>query len=250
MEARIRRLAYHSPEYESSFRLFLSHTDQKAKAKEWLGTFVKSLPRRRLFVDVGAGAGSLTQVLSESFDRSVAIEPNPTLRESLRRVSGVEVIDRDIDETPDLKGADLVLCSHVFYLVPASDWARHVRRLAHWLAPGGALVVINQSPATDCRIMVAHFYGPSPEFGRIVPELRDVEGEGFSISIETIPSYLQAGDRTTALGLAEFVLNGFHEKPRPLEREVLAYLDAHFSLPGGGYRFSCHQDCLILRRRA
>src|SRR6184192_568686 len=70
--------------YKRSFQVFLDNTDQKKNARRWLETFLKTLPRTNAMIDAGAGSGELTAWLSTSFDKTIAIEPNPFLLEKLQ----------------------------------------------------------------------------------------------------------------------------------------------------------------------
>lgn len=68
-----------SPEYTRAFQTFLAHTDQKARALDWLAREVDALGRHEVAIDAGAGTGKLTAWLMQRFATVVGIEPNPTL---------------------------------------------------------------------------------------------------------------------------------------------------------------------------
>src|SRR6266436_4972317 len=74
-----------SGDYQRAFQVFLDHTDQKATARAWLDRLVGGLPSRRVFVDAGAGNGKVTAWFTERFGRTIAIEPNASLRHDLER---------------------------------------------------------------------------------------------------------------------------------------------------------------------
>jgi hypothetical protein len=111
--------AYDQPEYARAFGTFLTHTDQKVKTTGWLTDLVNGLASRRLFVDAGAGDGSMTAALAQSFDRTIALEPNSALRAELaRRCPKAEIMEAPIGEAWITSPADFVLCSHVLYYIP------------------------------------------------------------------------------------------------------------------------------------
>ena len=59
------------PEYARAFGTFLTHTDEKSKTLEWLTNLVNGLRSHGLFVDAGAGDGSMTAALAKlSIERS------------------------------------------------------------------------------------------------------------------------------------------------------------------------------------
>jgi len=131
-----------SEAYHRAFKVFLDHTDQKANARAWLQDLVRSLLSRRVFIDAGAGNGQVTAWFVPSFERTIAIEPNDSLRDELRRACpSAEVIAEPILEAKPSATADLVLCSHVFYYIERAEWMATLDRLASWLAPGGILVL-------------------------------------------------------------------------------------------------------------
>src|SRR6516225_11059753 len=124
---RVRVFDSQSALYHDAFQVFLDHTDQKAMARLQLDGMVSDLPQRRVFVDAGAGNGQVTAWFMDKFERTIAIEPNPSLNADLRRACpSVEVLPMKIlDAQPDVQG-DLILCSHVLYYIPRSDWLANV----------------------------------------------------------------------------------------------------------------------------
>src|SRR5437879_13667034 len=79
-----------SREYHQAFQVFLDHTDQKLKAQKWLTDLIDSLPSRRVFIDAGAGNGMVSTLFTERFGRTIAIEPNASLRSELKRAIQTE----------------------------------------------------------------------------------------------------------------------------------------------------------------
>ena len=41
-------------EYHQAFQVFLAHTDQKIKARQWLEACVQKFPSKKVFIDAGA----------------------------------------------------------------------------------------------------------------------------------------------------------------------------------------------------
>jgi trans-aconitate methyltransferase len=168
-----------SAAYQRAFQVFLDHTDQKAKAREWLEHLVQGLPSRDLFVDAGAGNGKVTVWFSHRFQRTVAIEPNPYLCAELRRTCPTaEVLPTTILEAQLPAAADMVLCSHVLFYIPEGERLPHMERLASWLAANGVLVIVVQNHRTDCMRMLDQFLGLrfdlSELCGRFQANWRDV----------------------------------------------------------------------------
>jgi hypothetical protein len=238
-------------DYSRAFQLFLAHTDQKAKARDWLARFVAAQPVRRALLDVGAGDGTVTSWLGPLYERVFAIEPNPALRAELaQRCPGVEVLPEALFEAVPPVAADLVLCSHVFYYVPAIDWLPALERLVSWAAPEGVAVVVLQHAESDCMKMVRHFLGHVFDLGELGRRFQIGRQDTHKVTIDVVPAHVTTPDLDTARAIAEFVLNTLPMPEPPLRRDLEDYVRSNFGVPGGGYRFSCTQSFLQVRRRA
>jgi SAM-dependent methyltransferase len=237
--------------YHDAFAVFLAHTDQKLNARGWLDGFLARLPSPEVFVDAGAGNGQTTAWLGGRFGRVVAIEPNPSLCHDLRQtcpaaeVLPVKILDAHLPAT-----ADFVLCSHVLYYLPRDEWQTSLAHMASWLKPTGALVVVLQNHQTDCMGMLDHFLGLRFNgLGAIAQRLEQDHGQRYRTELHVNPAHVTAPDLATAYVVAEFMLN-LLPMPNPPTRQALEeYIRAHFSDGNGGFRFSCHQDFLVVRPR-
>jgi SAM-dependent methyltransferase len=89
-----------SSEYHRAFDVFLANTDQKVKAREWLSGLIGGLSSRQLFIDAGAGNGKVTAWFVGDFQRTIAIEPNPSLCAELRRTCPTAEVVRQKRSTP------------------------------------------------------------------------------------------------------------------------------------------------------
>jgi SAM-dependent methyltransferase len=239
-----------SEAYHHAFQVFLDHTDQKVNARRWLDGLVRALPERRVFVDAGAGNGQVTAWFLGRFARTIAVEPNPSLNAELRRTCpGAEVLPvKILDARPAARG-DLILCSHVLYYIDRSEWPTHVARMASWLSPDGALVVVLQNHETDCMRMLEAFHGRRFDLAALAGEFEAGHDREYRAERELVPAHVTAPDFASAYAVAEFMLN-LLPMPNPPERGALeAYVRGRFAAPGGGFRFSCHQDFLVIRRR-
>jgi len=138
MDELLEPYAHDQLEYARAFETFLTHTDQKTKTIGWLTDLVNGLRSHGLFVDAGAGDGSMTAALGGLFDRTIAIEPNSALRAELaRRCPEAEIVEAPIGEARITSPADFVLCSHVLYYIPQNDWTDTLERLTSWLGAYG-----------------------------------------------------------------------------------------------------------------
>jgi SAM-dependent methyltransferase len=236
-------------EYGRAFGVFLAHTDQKAKAVAWLEQEVSGLGSRGVFIDAGAGTGKLTGWLGPRFHQTIAIEPNPSLRDELQTsCPWAEVIPVPISEARPSAQADFVLCSHVFYYINRSLWVENLRSMAGWLRPGGVLVVALQNHETDCMRMLCHFTRERFDLRALGRAFADEARREFDVRTDTVEAHVQTDSFESAYVISEFVLNVLPLLRPPRRADLERYVTDHFQR-GGSYRMSCHQDFLRLQRR-
>lgn len=245
---RVRAFASDGTDYRDAFAVFLAHTDQKRQARAWLNQFLQRLPRRRVFLDVGAGNGELTAALGPTFEHSIALEPSPSLRDQLRERCGpLEILAEPIEQATPSQPADLVLCSHVFYYIPQTAWLPTMERLASWTAPGGVAVVALQHHESDGMRLVHHFLGREFNLIGLGRELEQTQNGRYKASWDIVPAQVNTPDLNTAYTICEFFLNTVPMDHPPLRSDVEDYIQKHYLQPGGGYRFSCDQVFLQVR---
>lgn len=237
-------------DYEQAFGVFLAHTDQKDKARNWLDAAVKGLPSRRLFVDAGAGTGKVTAWFVPRFEQTIAVEPNPYLRRHLsQNCPEAKIVPAPILECSFEPAADFVLASHVFYYIPSAEWPANLDRLASFLGPSGMLVVVLQNAATDCMSLVEHFHGKRFDLNGPFREFQSRHLGAFDCRIDTVESHIETRDFASAYTVAEFMLNLLPFREPALRNDLEEYIRGHFAKAAGGYRLSCSQDFLVIRRR-
>ena len=242
--------ASQSREYHDAFQVFLDHTDQKLKAREVLSDLIDRLPSRGVFIDVGAGNGQVTSWFTERFVRTIAIEPNASLRHDLERACpAAQLIPGQILNANVEASGDLILCSHVFYYIDASEWMRTLERLASWLAPGGLLVLVVQNHDTDCMRMLNHFLGRRFLVSSLARRFLEEHSGSYDVQIDTSAAQIETRDFSAAYVIAEFMLNLLPLPDPPQRRALDDYVRAHFARPDGSFRFSCDQDFIQIRRR-
>jgi trans-aconitate methyltransferase len=252
MEDIVKVRAYDSQSvaYHEAFQVFLDHTDQKVNARRWLDGLVKSLPQRRVLLDAGAGNGQVTGWFVQQFGRTIGIEPSPSLSAALRRTCpSAEVLAVPILEAEPAAQADLILCSHVLYYIERNQWLPNVTRMASWLAPTGTMVIILQNHETDCMHMLKAFHGRQFDLTAFAQEFGKEHGLPYQIDQQLVPASVACNDLATAYAIAEFMLNLLPMPNPPTRRALEQHITERFAAPNGGFRFSCDQDFLTIRRR-
>jgi SAM-dependent methyltransferase len=241
--------AHDQPEYARAFETFVTHTDQKTKAIGWLTGLVNGLRSHGLFVDAGAGEGSMTAALAKLFDRTIAIEPNSALRAELaRRCPEAEIVEAPIGEARIASSADFVLCSHVLYYIPQNDWTDTLERLTSWLGAYGAAVVLLANSNADVIALPREFFGKNIDLAPAVQEFR-ARHDDFEILTHTLNCEVVVDDLESACTLTRFFLGDYPDWGKTVtRRRVEEYVRSHFT-DRRGYHLSCDQDVVLLRRR-
>jgi len=249
MDELLEPYAHDQPEYARVFGTFLTHTDQKTKATEWLTDFVNRLRSHDLFIDAGAGDGSVTAALAKFFDRTIAIEPNSALRSELeQRCPEAEIVEVPIGEASIVSLADFVLCSHVLYYIPAKDWTDTLERLSSWLGTNGAVVVLLANSNADVIALPREFFGKNFNLAPVVQEFK-AHHHDFEIQMHTMNCEIVVNDLESACMLTRFFLSDYpYWGSSVTRRRVEEYVRNHFIDPRG-YRLSCDQDALSILRR-
>src|SRR3989449_5516083 len=154
-------------------------------------------------------AGSVdSSGLTERFGRTIAIEPNASLRSELKRACpAAEVVPERLLDAKVGAAGDLILCSHVFYYIDASEWLPNLERLVSWLSSSGVLVLVVQNHDTDCMRMLEHFFGRRFLLASFARQFQKECGDSYQVLVETVPAQIETTDFASACSIAEFMLN-------------------------------------------
>ena len=231
--------------YDHAFATFIKSTDQKENAKAWITDFLKGIEPKQTAVDAGAGNGALTKILARNFETVQAVEPNETLLPELATAGeNVEVLAQSIGEaTLADSAADLVLCSHVLYYIPQSQWENILHRLLAWTKPGGRVVVVLQAEDTDCMKFFRHLRKEEFPIMRFMDEFSGT-GSAQSVDVVRQASTIRCHSGDDLELILEFLLNLTpfpNEESIPTKADLRAYLNSWQRTESGEYRISCYQ---------
>ena len=186
---------------------------------------------------------------TDRFGRTIAIEPNASLRSELMRVCpGAEVVGERILDAEVRAAGDLILCSHVFYYIDASEWMATLEQLVSWLSSGGILVLVVQNQDTDCMRMLKHFFGRRFLVPSLARRFEAERGRSYQVRVETVPAQIETSDFASAYAIAEFMLNLLLHADLLARHDLRKYVRANFERADGSLRFSCDQDFVQIRR--
>ncbi|NMO13948.1 class I SAM-dependent methyltransferase [Pyxidicoccus fallax] len=142
-------------DYATAFRILAA----SARHPENIGRLVEErllprLPEKPSLLDVGAGSGKVAERLAPRFGSLTLLEPNPNQLAGLQ-LEKAKVLVEPLERFHTSEQYDLVVCSHVLYHVPSSDWGGFIDRLLSFVRPGGY-----------CLIVMAADRGPTYELCR------------------------------------------------------------------------------------
>ncbi len=245
--------------YSQRFQLFLDSTDQKLAIRQWVKDAVDKT-ERSLFIDAGAGEGSLTGFVANefAFESVIAIEPDKRFQPSIReKCPKATIVASPIGEAlaKSDQNADFVLCSHVLYYLPRQIWLDTAATMASWLAPGsGMLAIILQHPDSDCSRMFRHFSGDDRtaedrNLSSLAAEFLAERRLRQRVAIETLSAKVEVDEPEKAYLIAEFLIQALPLEARSkIERQTLRdYVSQNFyDAERRKFWFSVNQDVLTI----
>ncbi|WNG44018.1 class I SAM-dependent methyltransferase [Archangium minus] len=144
-----------SQDYATAFRVLAA----TARHPENIGQLVEErvlprLPKQPALLDVGAGSGKVAERLAPHFSSLTLLEPNQAQLAGLK-LKKAKILLEPLERYHSPETYELVLCSHVMYHVPLSDWGEFIDRLLTFVRPGGY-----------CLLLMAAARGPTYELCR------------------------------------------------------------------------------------
>lgn len=231
--------------YDHAFATFIKSTDQKENAKAWIKEFLGGIEPKDTVIDAGAGNGALTKILARNFETVEAVEPNEALLAELATTGdNVVVHDQSISEATLAEStADLVLCSHVLYYIPQSQWEGILQRLLFWAKPGGRIVVVLQAEDTDCMKFFKKLRNEEFPIMRFMENFSKT-GAAQSVDVVRQASTIRCHSGEDLELILEFLLNltpFSDEESIPTKADLRTYLSSLQPTESGEYSMSCDQ---------
>jgi predicted SAM-dependent methyltransferase len=90
---------------------------------------------------VGAGSGKVAERLAPHFDSLTLLEPNHNQIAGFK-LEKAKILLEPLERYHSPEQYELVVCSHVLYHVPLSDWGAFIDRLLTFVRPGGYCVIV------------------------------------------------------------------------------------------------------------
>ncbi|MBZ4333407.1 bifunctional 2-polyprenyl-6-hydroxyphenol methylase/3-demethylubiquinol 3-O-methyltransferase UbiG [Corallococcus sp. AS-1-12] len=144
-------------EYATAFRLLAASARHPTNIHQIVTErLFPGLPEHPTLLDVGAGAGKVSERLAPLFDSLTLLEPHPEQSAGFHHEKAT-VIPVPLERYASNDRYDLVVCSHVLYHVPVSEWGGFIDRLLGFVRPGGSCLLVMAAARGPTHAMCREF---------------------------------------------------------------------------------------------
>jgi SAM-dependent methyltransferase len=225
------RYCWDSAEYAEAFAALLRSYGSREHLYSLMRDLLTHCAAEATAIDWGAGTGDLTRILLERARTVYAVEPSPTMRDTLAaNCPAAQIIAGTIMSADPPGQANVAVLSHVLYHIPDHQWGAHVIRAANFLARDGVLLVVLKDPDSGCNRMLEHF--GAPPFDLFTALMRVVrQHKEFDFTFSHRPHTLRSTSIEDTLRIARFMMADRAEEAfswRPTEAQFQDYVRTRF----------------------
>lgn len=228
--------------YRRQLELFSKCSQEKSIELVLAGEVISQLRSSASFLDIGAGTGCLTSIISTFFNDTTVIEPNKEQAEHFRRRYPQFHVYEEKWETADLgsKLFDFILCSHVLYYIPAKLWLDVIGKMYAYLKDKGRIAIVLQSPAGDVARFFREFSGSDVPVIELWRDLTGIHGhQALEVRYFVNEIFAETLEDMTSIGLFLLIDTRFES----LADQVARYFEEHHKVAGG---YSMRQDEILM----
>lgn len=129
-------------EYATAFRVLAASARHPENIQQVVEErILPRLPKQPTLLDVGAGSGKVAERLAPHFSSLTLLEPNQNQIAGFKHEKA-KILLEPLEHYHSPERYELVVCSHVLYHVPLSEWGAFIDRLLSFVRPGGACVIV------------------------------------------------------------------------------------------------------------
>ena len=184
-----------------SFAQTSTHVDSSVNAI--IEHIIPKLKSAHSVIDIGAGIGVMTQKLKPFFKEITVLDINPEVKSHLL-AEGFTVEIGDLLEFKTTKKFDLVICSHVLYLMDEDKIKRSIHKLSSLINEGGYCFIALTAPRGYSHPFLIK-YNPNYINSKKILDILEKEKIPFQI-IEPVPNQFKTKDRAEMSNLLKFSL--------------------------------------------
>ncbi len=146
-----------APSFADLFELYSLHTNGKEKVAEAIISIAQEI-NARLLLDLGAGDGRLTRLLSSAFRSTIAVEKHPAFQIKLAAITGVTVIAATIADYIPERSFDIALLSYSLSGVPLSELSKFLDRLNAYRSHRGKILFVTYRDGCPWDLFAEEIY--------------------------------------------------------------------------------------------
>lgn len=259
-----------SPPYVQALQLFLQHTNEYKVLRPWYSDFLKTIPRKERYLDVGTGnGGSLTNQADTEFTLGIGIEKNKELLVDIRKhcpnillinskwedVTDEQLLQILAQNEPTFEPSsdgyfDLIQSIHFLYYLPTREHFILLQRLMKFVRPGGVILLCLQDETSEYHALY-HQFAPNQYNLRQLGEWFDeVFGElGWEVTSEVLPGEVLTDSFEVAQKIAEFTLCYVKFDPLPLRADIEQWVRERLWKPNRGLYIAQNPQRVLVCRR-
>ncbi len=137
---------FNESEYQSVERIFANNTGHIDHLVDFIcENILPPSQSKESFLDIGAGPATITSRLAKFFESTTVIDPNKAFAPLYREKGFITYVGNFQDILVNRK-YDVVLCSHVLYHVPYTEWASFLKKLYGSIRSGGKGLISMVAP--------------------------------------------------------------------------------------------------------
>jgi len=168
-------------EYNQVYRILGGHKDNIDTLSAVIeDTALPKLRQAHSFLDIGAGNGYLTAVISPHFQSCSVIEPSAEFSAHLASL-GFNTTTATFQQAEINSKYDYVLCSHVLYNIELSEWPNFLDKMIASIADGGMGTVIMSAARGSHHEMS---YSLNTRYKNSTPVIEYLQNQHIKYSVE------------------------------------------------------------------
>jgi SAM-dependent methyltransferase len=228
--------------YQRQLELFSRCSQEKSIELVLVGEVISQLKSTSDFLDIGAGTGTLTAIISTFFSDTTVIEPNKKQADHFRRRYPPFHVFEEKWEAADLspKLFDFIFCSHVLYHISTDQWLDAVKKMYVHLKENGRIAIILQSPAGDVARFYREFSGNDVPVIELWRDLTGIYGHQ-ALEVRYFVNEIFAETLKDMVSIGLFLL--IDRKFESLADRIAGYFEENHKVAGG---YSLRQDEIMI----